>query len=356
MKRYSFLFSLLTALTLIVPDNLAFAQEMSADSAPVVELWAGLTSMPYVNWKFKDIISGDTNKYLSYDMDTTAFSSYEANFSLPKIGIAAGVFVNVDDTVIGRVNNILGYLGYKNLTLRVSKGRLKGTASWDGPMATGMEPSFDFDYTMTNIDCIYYLDLEIGGENTTDDLIVMQKAFYVGLGYTEFTAPVEIKSLLTPGGLSNQYYGDFVYDKNYNIKTYDLLFGFDTLSATLRSKNSGMLFGYGFGIWALAQDRIGFGFATLSKDAAAWAEAVNPGKTIVDRKTFVTYLENNTSIGLMYVPPFLNNKVALAVGYNLTFASLTSFEAAAEDNTDLGYDSNFSFYHHGIIIRLYAVW
>ncbi len=84
MKRYSFLLSLLAALTLIAPNNLAFAQEMSADSPPVVELWAGLTSMPYVNWKFKDIITGDTNKYLSYDMDATAFSSYEANFSLPK--------------------------------------------------------------------------------------------------------------------------------------------------------------------------------------------------------------------------------------------------------------------------------
>ena len=354
MKRIVAITIQLSLLTmfLCVHPRASFSQEQT--DSDTIEVWAGASFMPSVTWKFRSAfypLIDEQNKYIRYDMKATSFSSYESNIRFPKIGLVFGANVNVDDTVVGQVDRILGYLGFKNITLKVSQGRLKGTAKWYGEFTAGMLPAFDFNYKITNIDLLYYLNFS----KRDDTGNTAPNWFYIGLGYTTFQAPIEIKTLLTEGGKANQYYGKFVYDRKYTISTYAFLFGFDTLSSTLRGETF-PISTIGLTFWGFAQDRVALGHGTISNDAVQWAQALNPGTTVVEKKTIIGYIENDSSIGLAYIPPYLDNKIAFAIGYNLTFASVVSFEAAASTKTDLGYDANFDFFHHGVIFRIYAVW
>lgn len=320
----------------------------------VIEVWAGTSFMPSVSWKFRSPLYpliDEQNKFIRYDMKTTSFSSYESNIRFPKIGLVFGANVNVDDTVVGQVDRVLGYLGFKNVTLKVSQGSLKGIAKWYGEFAPGMLPAFNFNYKITNIDLLYYLNFSGSDASSQTN----PHWFYIGFGYTTFKAPIEVKTLLTEGGKVNQYYGKFVYDKSYTISAYAFLFGFDTLASTMRGEAI-PISSIGLTFWGFAQDRIAIGHGTISNDTVQWAQTLNPGTIIVEKKTIISYLENDSSIGIAYIPPFLDNKIAFAIGYNLTFASVVTFEAAAETKTDLGYDANFDFLHHGVIFRIYAVW
>jgi hypothetical protein len=140
------------------------------------------------------------------------------------------------------------------------------------------------------------------------------------------------------------------------VQSWAFLFGFDTLAGSLRGDLTHIEFAYGFTFFGSAQDRIGFGPARLSDRAAQHAEALNPGRRITARRTTAAYLENDSTMGLAWIPPFLGGAVGVAAGWNLTFASITSFGAAAEKADDLGYDSGFEFFHHGPVFRIYAVW
>ncbi len=313
-----------------------------AEPGGAIQSVIGVDVMPRVEWSFPSILNAHGTDEMDYDMEATGFTSYSTNVRINKINTSLGLSAVVEDDLVGDVDQFAGYVAVKNVFFRYSLGKIRGTGVWTGDLATGMSRDFAYDHDVKSYEINYMFGNKESG-----------MGMYAGIGYAEVTVPIEIHTLVTPGGKENQKYGIPVYDDAYEVKAYCAQFGFDTMMGDMASGNirpgSVRFFAHG-------QDTLGFGNGEVASVSAAFAEELNPGRTFVDRKSFVGYLQNDTTLGFYWAPSFLYGHGVVGLGYNINFCMVVTFDGAAEEATELGYDASFGTFRHGPQLRVYATW
>jgi hypothetical protein len=312
-----------------------------------VQSVVGVDYLPHVVWSFPSLLNPHGTDEIDYDMEAVAFTSYEANVRINKLKTTLGLTAVVDDSLVGDVDRLAGYAATKNFLFRYSQGKIKGSADWTGATAPGMAQSFDYDHPVTSYEINYMF-----GDKGPDES-GMTFGWYAGVGYTTLKVPIEIHTLITPGGKENQVYGTPVYDNGYDAKLYCAQFGFDTM---LGEMAKGRIVPGTIKFFGHTQDTLGFGEGTISPESVAYAEALNPGRTFVDREGFITYVQNDSTMGVFWAPSFFKGHGVIALGYNLNFSFIATFGGAAERANELGYDASFGLLRHGPQLRVYATW
>ncbi|MBU1169511.1 MAG: hypothetical protein KKD44_08105 [Proteobacteria bacterium] len=325
----------------------SFQVVCAEDNGETIQSVVGVDTLPHVVWSFPSLLNAHGTDEIDYDMDATQFTSYEANVRFNRFHTALGLSAVVDDNVVGEVDRYAGYIAVKNIFIRYSQGKIKGTADWNGSLATGMAPAIAYDHDVRSYEINYMFN------DNGPDKAGMTAGWYVGMGYTTMTVPIEIHTMTTTGGKENQIYGVPVYDDAFEVTAYCAQFGFDTMLGDMakgRVKPGDIKF------FAHAQDTLGFGQGTVSPESAAWAEELNPGRTFMNKDSFIVYLQNDSTLGFFWAPSLLRGHAVLALGYNLNFSVIMSFSGGASDATELGYDASFGLLRHGPQFRAYATW
>jgi hypothetical protein len=322
------------------------ARGFAEEGGGSIQFVIGVDVMPRVEWSFPSLLNPHGTDEMDYDMEATGFTSYSTNVRFKKINATLGLNAVVEDDFVGDVDQFAGYVAVKNIFFRYSLGKIRGTGKWTGTDNV-LPRSFEYDHDVKSYE-INYMFGKKDGESPD-----MNMGWYAGIGYAALTVPIEIHTLTTPGGKENQVYGVPVYDDAYEVKAYCAQFGFDTMMGDMAGGNvkpgTVKFFGHG-------QDTLGFGSGEISPESVAYAETLNPGRTFVDRKSFVGYLQNDTTMGVYWAPSILGGHGVLALGYNINFSMVVTFEGAAEEATELGYDASFGTFRHGPQFRVYATW
>lgn len=322
-------FRLLAVAALLLPAAIAMGEEETRFSAI-----GGISAVPKTNWSAKSIIA-DKN-LINYNFDATALTTYDGMLTDQKLGLSAGGSATVDDNLVGKLYNAMGFVGIKSFMLRIQSGKLTGTTNWTGPLAPGQLAASKFDNKYTNIDLLHWSE---GGGG------------YWGVGYTSLSLPLQVETLTTSSDKSNQVKGTPVYDQDAKIKYYNFMFGFDTLIGPLLKKSTREQTGLGF--FVATQDRFGAGTFELSETAQNYAKAMNPGKTPVSRKMFALYVDYDLSLGPKYTFNFGGNNLVLAAGYNVGGSLLASIGGGADSPAEVGYEPSFFLFRHGPMVRAY---
>jgi len=273
-------------------------------------------------------------------------TTWEGTISGKKIPLKLGVNINYQNNLIGKLYKYSGYLGFKNITLRIQTGKLSGTAEWTGSPIANYMSIFLFDYRYTNIDLIKSL----GKKRTMPG--------YWGLGYTSLKVPIQVNTLKTATDQAHQEYGVPVFDKGFSIKAYSFLFGFDIMQneAIEKKFSFGRKRDSGFGFFAATYDKFGLGMSKLNDEAIKKAEEVNPGLKSVGGNLFSALIEYQLSLGPKWSVKIGRTRLIVGMGYEFSGAMVANFSGAAKNSKDLGYDPSLFYYRHGVIFRSFFSW
>ena len=181
---------------------------------------------------------------------------------------------------------------------------------------------------------------------------------YIGFGYTNFSFPIEINTIITLSDLAHEKYGTPFLDTEYKGTYYAFLFGFDTFASSILYYDAmpEAEMGAGLGIFFTAEDRFGFGTSQVSPEAVTAAEALNPGfKAMSDTFTAI-YFENVSSIGLRWRGQYGKARVAVGFGYEFAITFVSAFASPVDKPGKLGFQINESLFHQGPIARAYVQW
>jgi len=294
---------------------------------------AVLSLIPFTNWQ---LITLYGDKRLKYDINSKS-STYEVNMRMWPFSF--GTIAATDDNISGKITRIMGYIGYEKFSVKLSSSDLKGKGYWSGPYGYDTEPSFKINDSVKTVDLLY------NGEPGTG-LFRDMESWYVGITYTEFTMPLQIKTYeyaWNGGG------GEPFYDEKFGGRTYGIIFGFNRL----KNKNKPP----GWGIFVISQDRFTAGKYSLSDRAVVRAEALNPGYVIGDKRVWGTYLENETALGLSWTHNFEEGNITFAVGYDLIWGDLSAYSFGKETQPGiLDWEQTTFFFRHGVIFCINGQW
>lgn len=326
---------------LMIFNSVVFSAEESNEE-PLFVLEGGVSIIPYSTWKF---LKSD----MEYEMDSTRSTSYEANFRFVPLGLSGLLSMTVDDTFIGKVDKILGLIAYKRAVLRMTEITFKGSAHWPGQLTSDMKSDFDFDNKIKHYDLYYSVPI---GPPDADGI---QFEMNFGIGYTDYSLPVQINSSRYSSKLDEVVAGVPTYDKDFKAKYYCFVFGIDLMTVYIHNQGRGSALG--LSPWIAGQDRFGIGKAIVSESSAKTLEVFNPG-THLNNKTKVnsTYLENDSILGIMWIPSFARGKVAIGVGYNLIVHAVATWGDTPNDTTEINWDADYYVLRHGVVFKIYAVW
>jgi hypothetical protein len=257
--------------------------------------FVGFSVVPKATWKSGQFVS--QNDMLDLDMETTSLTTYEGGIWHRGTGIKLGVSADVDNNLIGKLNRLMGYIGYGKMILRMQSSKLRGTATWTGPAVAGQPAQTTFDNTYANIDLLYYAGNDMG--------------MYFGLGYNTYQMPVQINGLVKSVRTGETVYGNDVYQDNVDFKTYGFMFGFDTLNAAVMSGS-----GDGLGFWATSQDKIGVGNMHINDEAQRRLETANGGRHMTTQNILAPVIDYDVTMGLMWMKKFKRVHVGLGAGFN----------------------------------------
>lgn len=349
-------FLLITFIVATAIFNKAIAQEKK-DTLPA---FFGASYIPSVNWSVNFINHKDIGKPLTLNFDLTSMSTYEGNVGIRRIGLRMGISAQMENNLIGKVYRWGGYLGFRNMMLRLQSSKISGNYVWSGaiPALPAYSRTGVFSNSYTNIDIIKvgkkkrYIDgkwVVMPGENIM--------GWYWGVGYTSFAHPIEISTLITDSDINHAKFGVPAYDPKYNIKTYNISFGFDLLrylclTGGRYGLNPGMPANR-FAMYTSLQDKIGFGSGRVSNYGVSMAEILNPGREILTDKFFNVIVSGNISLGFRYY--FRTGPAAyiFALGYDFEGAMMAPFSGAIKDNKDIGMEFLNFYFNHGVSFKFY---
>lgn len=312
-------------------------------SEPLIMYNAGISIVPLTYWDLRvaSPSSIDPSK-LKIEFDRTKSTAYEANFKIWYFSF--GGLASVNSNIIGKIDTVLGYIGFSSISLKVSQSSMRGTGYWDGPIINDMRKEFKFNDKVLNYDLIYN-----GGEGDLGGL----KSWYAGLSYTRLTMPMKVSVTVTPGGLPDD--GNPAYDERFSINSFGLTLGFDMLKD--KSRRSGL---DGF---LTTQDRFGIiNDYSFSSKAISRVKALNPGYTLnktSDRGFFpfyMAYVDNDTSVGLCWTFKVGGGWIIFAAGYDLIWGMMAGPSETSPDSGMTMSGDMIRFFRHGIIFRVYGAW
>lgn len=273
---------------------------------------ASVGIVPWNSWLSGTIwgVVNGTQYYdrLRYEMDTTAFTSYSASVYFPRPGIGFGVNLDVDDSFIGDVERILGYLSVGGFMGRIQASSLRGRATWVGNALSVDHPTETaFDNRYLNVDILRRL--------RGDDA-----ALAFGIGYTSFQLPVQL-DLLTLG--SNGEVAspvDWTYQENMKFRIYSVLFGMnDPLDSVAMGGDyedrTGMM-RPGFNLWLYAMDRFGLGVARVSDYEEETIETIT-SRTLEGRDSLAMMVDFDMTLGVRWIGEAGKARLGVGLGYRL---------------------------------------
>lgn len=317
------------------------AQDNNTEKKENIPLLIGVSWVPSNNWGVSSIIA--QKQLLKYDFDATSMTTWEGSLSGKKIPLKIGVNAQFENNFIGKLYKFSGYLGFKRTFIRIQTGKISGDASWTGTVIPNYTTAFPFSYRYTNIDLLMSLSKKSMGS-------------YIGLGYTSLKVPIQVNTLITNSDQAHQEYGVPVFDKEYSIKAYSFLFGFDLMQSEAILKKGLISSKPGFGIFAATQDKFGLGMSYLTKEAIEKAEVMNPGRKSVGGDLFTGLLEYQISVGPKWSMNIGKARLIIGLGYEFSGAMVACFSGAAKKSADLGYDPSLFYYRHGVIFRTFFSW
>src|SRR3989339_98486 len=345
------LFCFLTSLIGAQTANESFSKTNRKDTIP---LFVNISYIPYLNWKIIGVNTSDGGE-LKYDFDVNSMTSVEGNFAIKKIGLRMGLSANIDNNYISKAYSYGGYLGIRNIWLRMQSSKVSGTYDWVGALPSGFGNIGRFNNKYFTIEI-----LKTSGayKHMSGGLSVNRvMGTYWGIGFTSMGFPMKVSTLVTPGGRENQQYGKPVYDTLYTAKFGTACFGFDMLRQLCFTEgNLSAIDGkpaMPFAVYATTQDKIGFGSGKVSDYAKNMAEELNPGLDMAKQSGFTTLVHYSLSVGVRYYKKLNPVFLLVAAGYDLEGAAVLTFAGAADTNKDLGYDTNFFYINHGFSVKLY---
>lgn len=333
---------------------------LSQSKGDTIPPFLGITFIPSLNWNafFPTTIHKDK---LKYNFEQTTLSSYEGSFGIRSIGMRVGLSAQVDDNLIGKIQRYGGYIGLRGFWLKLQGTKMSGSVNWLGSVPPGFTNYHTFSNNHFTVDLLKsfkkkrYIDGAWKLDPTEN-----QFGFYWGIGYTRFSLPVIMSTMTTPGGRENQIYAVPAFDTLFMAKYYTLGAGFDMLRQfCLTAGKYPLIPEIGplkLALYASTQDKIGFGSGKISNYGKEMSEALNPGKTLVGQNVFSTLIQYNLSVGLRYFFRLKPIFLVIATGYDLEGAAIVNMGAAADTNTDLGWDSSLFFLSHGVSFKIYLSW
>lgn len=337
----------------------SFGSSALATKKDTLPAYIGISYVPSLNWKIGFLDGKTLGNPLKLNFDLASMTSYEGNFGIRKIGVRMGVSAQMENNIIGKIYRWGGYLGYKNMMLRLQTSKISGDLEWSGTLPEGFYGTRNFSNKFFNIDIIRmfnkkrYVDgkwVVVPGEN--------QMGFYWGVGYTSMGYPVQLKTLITKGGRENQKFGVPAYDTLYKVQSYNIQAGFDLLRyLCLTGGRYGIIPGreaMRFAMYASTQDKLGFGPGRLSDYGIRMAEALNPEKIAVTDKLFNVMVHYSLSLGFRYYVRKGMAAYIFALGYDFEGAAMIPFGGAADTDKDLGIDLVHAFFNHGVSFKLYV--
>lgn len=346
----------LLAITIVV-----IVSSIRASEKDTLPAFIGISYVPSLNWKVSFINHKTLGKPLSLKFDMSSMSSYEGNFGIRKIGLRMGISAQTENNLIGKAYKWGGYLGFRSFILKLQKSKISGTLTWNKDVNPLLFPGFiksqKFSNEYFNIDLVKVTKKKryIDGKWVVDPM-ESQMGFYWGIGYTSIAYPIEISTLVTEGGRENQKFGYPAYDPKYSVKSYNIGFGFDLLrQLCLTGGRYGLTPGkpaMRFGVYAITQDKVGFGPGKITDYGVRMGEALNPGKIAVTDKFFNVMLHYTLSLGFRYYYRTGPAAFIFAAGYDFEGAAMTPFGGAADTNKDLGFDFGNYFFNHGVSFKL----
>lgn len=324
--------------------NPIFSQDNSENKQDYSPFLLGVSYVPSNSWGFYSIIG--QKQYLKYDFDATSMTTWEGTISGKRLPFKLGINLQFENNLVGKLYKYSGYLGFKRTFIRIQTGKLSGTSDWTGGAIPNYTSNFPFSSRYTNIDMLMYVKKFLA---TTS---------FIGLGYTSLRIPIQVNTLKTATDQAHQEYAVPVFDKDFSIKAYSFLFGFDLIQSEAILKKSPIGTGTkpGFGFFATTQDRFGLGMCKLTSEAISKAEEVNSGLKSVGGNLFSALVEYQGSMGLKWSTDIGKARLILGVGYEVSGAMVANFSGAAKKSTDLGFDPSLFYYRHGVILRAFFSW
>ena len=275
---------------------------------------------------------------LAVTMDRTASTTYEGGLFFRKLKLKIGLDIDVDQNFVGKLDRLMGYLGYDIFEVRVETSSLKGTARWLGTPQGGMPPSTSFDNPFVSVDLLYYLPRR--GDT------------YVGIGYSSYRLPVQLDCLVYDTTHASVWWAPVpsFYQPDMAFGIYSALLGIDTLHEAMGHEGSSGRYG-GFGIWMWTQDRAGAGLASISSEAQGWIEAAN--KLPLWSATQISMLvDYNLTLGLQWVGGVGRLHAGFGLGYNIGGQTLMCITPKGPvDATHVDASPSVYLFHYGPVLE-----
>lgn len=298
-------------------------------------LYFGLSLVPKLNWHSGTIQKKD-EVVLKPNYDVSSMTSIEGNFCIRRIGANIGISSQIDDNLIGKAYRYGGLIGINGYVLKMQTSKITGAAKWGGKYPTS---DMKFEDKFTAIDLIKTFELA---------------GLFVGVGYQTYGTPIQLSTYIHDDGHSYSVRdGEPAYDLNSRCKSYNVNFGLDLL----RSMSiDGCRLVDKIGVYCASTDKLGFGYMTISDEAVAMAEALNPGCSFVDKqKPFTVFIDYFITLGVRYAQNFGSVGLVLATGYDFEGIMYVPFGRSYHDVKNNEMTANIAGFHlnHGISVKMY---
>ena len=289
--------------------------------------------MPTTSWQGRTAAAQDGGGRLSYVINNSPFTTYEGGFVNTTTGLSLGVSLDVDNNLVGKLNRVMGYVGFHGFFLRVQNATLKGTADWEGKALTGQPLSYSINTTYQNIQLIRGLQDE--------------KEWFWGFGYSTLTLPVQVSVW---GDINRVYTNYDSVDPASQLKIYSLLFGFDTLNWYSLKANDGL------GFWCFTQDMLGYGSQSVDPTVEQRIKTFYSGRTIPSSLT-TTLIDYTLTIGMKWERRFSSTGWGFGFGYNVHgMLFMSGWNVRGSGDSDLNAYSTTGLSGHGPQFKLIASW
>lgn len=341
-----------------VPPSFAensIVQQVEATVFDYFSSYGSFAMLPYNNWASGDwdALADDFYGYntprvnqFNVAMKQTASTIYEGGLFFKKLNLGLGTTFKTDNNFIGELNYFMGFLNIHLFEARIEYSQLKGTATWLGSSLSsyGLPDSMDFNNQLLNIDLLYNLPV-----HPSDPF-----GLYIGLGYSTYSLPVQINSLVWDEASDSVWWAPVVsfYQPDMKFSIYSILFGFDTLNDALFQRGGLFSTFRGLIFWVWTQDRFGVGYSVISDQVKAAVETANGGRILWSENQIAMMVDYNLTLGVQYVHHGRRFHLAFGVGYNVGGQTVTC--VTPKGPVQSGYvDASPSVYlvHHGPMIK-----
>lgn len=296
-------------------------------------LEGGVWYIPSTVWDGKTTASQEGGGNLNYSINNSPATTYEGGLINAQTSLSLGVSVDVDNNFVGKLNRLMGYIGYRGFFVRVQNTTLKGTANWKGPTLVGQPLSYEISSTYQNVELIRMFDAD-------NDM-------FWGIGYSTLTLPQQISVW---GDINRVYTNYDNVDPASKIKIYSLLFGLDTLNWKSIAKSSG------FGFWCFTQDLFGYGTQSVDPGVDQRIKAFYGGRTIPSSLD-TSLIDYTLTIGAKWERRF--TKAGLGIGFGANFHGMwfmSGWNARGSGANELNAYSTTMLAGYGPQIKLIGTW